>query len=79
MAHQKQALAVSDFCEALGNRIHEQRLAKRLSIEQLSHLSGIAAASLERYESGAACPFADEALAVADALGISLDALLGRE
>jgi transcriptional regulator with XRE-family HTH domain len=79
MANQKQALAVSDFCEALGHRMRNQRRSKRLSFEQLSALSGLVAADLERYESGAACPFADEALAIADALGISLDALLGRE
>jgi hypothetical protein len=80
MANQKQALAVSDFCEALGHRMRKQRRSKRLSIEQLSALSGLVAADSRALRIWRRLPVCGRSSSASQTLfGISLDALLGRE
>lgn len=63
----------------IGERIRLARLNKKISQQGLSDKSGVAYKSLSRYELGTTIPPADTLKAIADALGVSADALLNDE
>ncbi|MBD3273640.1 helix-turn-helix domain-containing protein [Candidatus Dependentiae bacterium] len=63
----------------IGERIRLARQSKNLSQTELSQLSGVAYKSLSRYELGFTIPPADAIKAIADALNITTDYLLGNE
>ena len=63
----------------IGERIRLARLNKKMSQQELSDKSGVAYKSLSRYELGTTIPPADALKAIADALGVSADALLNDE
>lgn len=60
-----------------GQRLRDIRLAKGLSQEELSALTGISSVQISRYESGSAEPSLKVAKGLAQKLGITLDYLLG--
>ena len=61
-----------------GGRIREIRLAEKLSQEQLAELSSLNRVTIAKYETGRVEPGASALSRIADALGVSVDALLGR-
>lgn len=63
----------------IGDRIRLARQNKKINQQELSDKSGVAYKSLSRYELGATIPPADALKAIADALGVSADALLNDE
>jgi len=63
----------------IGERVRLARLNKKMSQQELSDKSGVAYKSLSRYELGTTIPPADALKAIADALGVSADALLNDE
>lgn len=63
----------------IGERIRLARQNKKMNQQELSDKSGVAYKSLSRYELGATIPPADALKAIADALGVSADALLNDE
>lgn len=60
----------------IAERIRLVRQQKNLSQKELSEKSGVNLKSLSRYELGVSIPPADVLKAIADALGVSSDALL---
>ena len=61
-----------------GERIRQLRMAAGLSQEQLAELSSLNRVTIAKYESGRVEPGAQALSRIADALGVSADALLGR-
>ena len=64
---------------SLGERLRQARRIKGLSQAQLAGISGLSAAALSHMENGRRSPSVRNLVRVADALGISVDTLLGRE
>jgi len=60
----------------IAERIRIYRQQRKLSQAELSELSGVNNKSLSRYELNTSIPPADALKAIADALGVSSDALL---
>ncbi len=60
----------------IAERIRIYRQQKKLSQAELAELSGVNNKSLSRYELNTSIPPADALKAIADALGVSTDALL---
>ena len=60
----------------IAERIRLYRLQKNLSQAELAEISDVNNKSLSRYELGTSIPPADALKAIADALGVSADALL---
>lgn len=60
----------------IAERIRLYRQQKKLSQAELAELSGVNNKSLSRYELSTSIPPADALKAIADALGVSADALL---
>jgi transcriptional regulator with XRE-family HTH domain len=64
------------FSRAFGERLHRYREDRGLSQRQLALQVGVDPVQIGRYERGATLPAADTAASLAEALHISLDALL---
>ena len=63
--------------ETVGERLQRLREALGLTQEQLGRAAGVPPTSLRNYEQGRRLPRLDAAVKLADALGITLDALAG--
>lgn len=63
----------------VGDRIREYRERRNLSQDELAELASIHRVTLSRYESGRVEPGAQALARIADALGVTVDMLLGRE
>lgn len=63
----------------LGKRIKEFRIQKNLTQEELGRLINITKVSICCYENGTRVPSLEIIVALANAFGVSLDDLLGRE
>jgi transcriptional regulator with XRE-family HTH domain len=63
----------------MGVRLKTLRQARGLSQAQLAKLSGIPKGTLLQWEYGLRTPLLDAAVKLADALGVTLDELAGRE
>src|SRR5438093_1344581 len=61
----------------LGDRLRALRVAKSWSQEKLSQAAGVSARTIERFERGGVQIRPDTLKKLADALGVSTDALLG--
>ena len=59
----------------LGERIHEQRTAQKLSRAALARASGVSESAIKQYENGTRQPQAEQVRKIASALGISTDYL----
>lgn len=59
--------------------IREQRLAKKMTLEELAKASGVSRVSINRYELGQRIPNVVIAQKLATALGCSLDVLIEKE
>lgn len=70
--------ALAPPLESFGQRLLRLRLANDLSKNRLSKLSGLPRISLGRLERGVYLPRYGTLIALADALGVSLDELAGR-
>lgn len=64
---------------SLGESIHDARKAAGLSQEALGEKLGVVSQTVSKWERGESAPDAAALPALADALGLSLDALFGRE
>lgn len=62
----------------LGERIKKARLAKGLTQKQLAEMLNITDATVNRYEKGIRKPDPEMLKAIADALNVSVDYLLGK-
>lgn len=65
--------------ENIANRIKRFRKLKNMSQEDLANASGINISTIKKYECGNRNPKPDQVQKIADALGISISALLPRE
>ena len=66
--------------KALGERLGRLRIAAGLGTQQaLSDASGVSLRQVAAYERGESLPRWEQAIALAQALGVSLDELAGRE
>ena len=63
----------------VGENIRRIREYQRLSQEELAELAGIHRVTLARYESGKVDPGAQQIGRIAEALGVSVDAIMGVE
>lgn len=63
----------------IGSRVQELRKKRGLSQEQLADLASLNRVTVAKYESGRIEPGAQALARIADALGVSLDCLMGRE
>jgi len=61
----------------IGERVRDYRLAKQLTQEELAELTGIPPTSISRIETGGRKMTLDEAVTVAQVLGVSLSMLAG--
>ena len=59
--------------------IREQRLAKKMTLEELAKASGVSRVSINRYELGQRIPNVVIAQKLATALGCSLEVLIEKE
>ena len=66
------------FGEQLGERLKETRERRGLTQEQLAHAVKMNAARISDYESGRIVPKLEKAVALAVALDVTLDELVGR-
>jgi transcriptional regulator with XRE-family HTH domain len=65
--------------QVIADRIYEARTGKRWRQVELARRSGVAASNISKYEGGRRQQVdVDNLLAIADALGVSLDYLFGR-
>lgn len=55
------------------------RLSNGLTQQQLAERANVAEITIQNYESGRSNPVPTRLLAIADALGVSLDTLVGRD
>lgn len=62
-----------------GKAMRAARKAKRLSMEALAEKSGVAIASIVRYERGEQSPGLFNLVCLADTLGITIEEYIGRE
>jgi len=65
--------------DTLGSRLRAARDAKGLTLDELAAESGVSKAMISRVEGGARSLTLDTASALCDVLGLSLDALAGRQ
>ena len=63
----------------LGNRIRDARERMRLSQEELAELARLNRVTIAKYESGKVEPGAQALSRIADALEVTVDALMGRD
>jgi transcriptional regulator with XRE-family HTH domain len=62
----------------LAENVRALREVRRLTQAELGARAGIAAASISHFETGQRTPSLDSIVKLADALGVSIDALVGR-
>lgn len=62
----------------LGDRISKWRKQKKLTQEELAKKANVTKAAVSNYENGHSTPSNDTLVAIADALDVSTDYLLGR-
>lgn len=67
---------VRDRRRAIGDRIRERRNEVNLTQIQLCYIVGVDRTTFQRFESGLSDPHLGELLLIAEALDISLDALV---
>ena len=60
-------------------RLRETRLKKKLNYKELAEISGVTATAISYYEKGTKMPQLDNAVKLAEALGVSLDWLCSIE
>ncbi|MBT3353173.1 MAG: LexA family transcriptional regulator [Nitrospinaceae bacterium] len=72
-------MAKSAHFKIAGSRIVRARSQRGWNRNQLARISGISWANLARYEEGENEPSAGKLLCIAEALGVSVDWILGRE
>jgi transcriptional regulator with XRE-family HTH domain len=60
----------------IGEKIKYQRMAHKMSGEQLSELSGISINTIRKYEAGERKPKPDQLLKISEALGISINTFM---
>jgi transcriptional regulator with XRE-family HTH domain len=65
--------------EALASNLKALRDVRKLTQAELGIRAGMGAASISHFETGQRTPSLDSLVKLADALGISVDTLLGRE
>ncbi len=63
----------------IGNRIRTVRERKHLTQERLAELAGISTTALSNIESGRACPYFKNIVALTKVLDISIDYLIAEE
>ena len=63
----------------MSTAIKEIRVNRGLNQDQLSALSGVPRICIARYESGKYYPSMENALKLAEALGVTLDELIGKK
>lgn len=68
---------LTDFKSMVGHRIRVARADARMSQEDLAKASGVSIASIQKYESGETCPLLQTAVAMAEALGVTVNDLCG--
>jgi transcriptional regulator with XRE-family HTH domain len=61
----------------MGNKLRELRRMKGMTQEALSKFSGVNRVSIAKYESGKTVPSMQTAKKLADALGVTVDELIG--
>lgn len=73
-------MADTEVPSELVNRLHEVRISRGLTIQQMAEKCGIPKSSLESYMklSGAKRPGVDALTSIADAMDVSIDWLVGR-
>ncbi|WJY13835.1 XRE family transcriptional regulator [Pectobacteriaceae bacterium CE90] len=64
-------------CSTIGKKVKQLRLARNISLNELSRLSGVSKAALSKLESGSSNPRVDTLDAIASALRLPLGDLLG--
>jgi transcriptional regulator with XRE-family HTH domain len=62
----------------IGQSIRKARKAKKLTQKKLEAKAGLSRQSIGRWEQDRVCPNVINAISMADALGITLDELVGR-
>lgn len=63
----------------IGSNIRQARIAADLSQRELAKRLGVSSVAVFKWENGKSCPSADRLPALADALGIPIGALYGRD
>lgn len=64
--------------EGLGERIRKARMIAGLTQDELADATGLSRVVISRYEKGKTDPSATALISIADALGITVDSLIGR-
>ena len=59
-------------------RLKELRMARNLTLKQVSEILGMVQRNYQRYETGEVDPPLSKAIALADSFNVSLDYLVGR-
>ncbi|EHY4895194.1 helix-turn-helix transcriptional regulator [Salmonella enterica] len=77
MSNEKKQDRQKKTCIDIGNNVKQLRIARNLSLNELSRLSGVSKAALSRLESGDSNPRVDTLDAIASALRLPLGDLLG--
>ena len=65
--------------KTIGQHIKEHRKAAGLTLRELASISGLTFASIGHYERNERFPSCMSLIALADALGVSIDELIGHE
>jgi len=78
MADFRLVIAVRDysFMKAFGDRVHELRIERNLSLEQLGHLAQISLSQVARIEYGQINTTICTAKVIAEALGVTIGELM---
>ena len=69
----------NELMARVGRNIAAERIRRDMSQEELADAVGLARMTIINYEAGLTTPDMASATAIADVLGVSLDALAGRE
>jgi len=69
---------VTDVSRRLAENVRSLRDLRKLTQADLGARAGIAAASISHFETGQRTPSLDSIVKLADALGVSIDVLVGR-
>lgn len=62
-----------------GQKLHETRKRRKMSQENLAERIGVSRQAIQKWESGASNPDAENLLALSRVLQVSVDALLGND
>jgi len=66
----------ADLSEVIGDRVRQERLSRRWTLDQLAEAAGVSRRMVVNVEQGAANPSVGTLLRISDALGIGLPALV---